>query len=336
MDIDQLCRAVRVPSDLRRLPGYVEQINPALIGLRRIVWPYGFTSEIRCSLTNCGARHKAGVIIELEDGSVSNIGHICGGDADKFSTKFTAEMLALSESRRRSELLPALLDRARLQEIERRVRAAYAASEKWIKRCSAFSAICPDADREIRRRITSGETLIVTETIERSQAEISDLVASGQVRNGAAARYKEITKGLIAGVEILGVTEQKVSSLWRRADALLATDPQAADVASLQKLFHETVYLPSDAQRIIEACQAAELFFSPANFALVTYLPMSQGSQGILRSLTVEKLDRHAASMLAAHSQSESVGEYANKRQRAAQRRVEAATKNAQRLNKKW
>lgn len=335
MDIDQLCRTVRTPADLRNLPGYVAKVNPAQVGLRRVIWPYGFASETHCALTNCGTPHKAGVIIELEDGTVSNIGHVCGADADKFSSKFTLEMLKLSESRRRDAMLPVLLDRSALEQTERQVHAAYHEAEKWVRRVDAFTAICPEADRELRRRINGGASLAVVDVIERSESEISDLIASGQARNREDARYKEVNKGVVRGSAALALTEPRISSLWRRADTLLAADPQIVTIAVLQKLFNESVHLPEDAKRILEACEAAKAFFAPANLALMSLLPMSQKGREVLRALTLDKLDGSAVRPVSHHVPTNADADRPlTKKQRDLQRKTAAIQRAAQRITR--
>ncbi|KVL93081.1 hypothetical protein [Burkholderia stagnalis] len=336
MDIDQLCRAVRTPADLRNLPGYVEKVNPAQIGLRRVIWPYGFASETHCALTNCGTPHKAGVIIELEDGTISNIGHICGADKDKFSSKFTVEMLKLSESRRREAMLPVLLDRAALEGTERKVRAAYHQAEIWVRRVKAFVELCPEADRELRRRINGGTSMAVVDVVERTESEVSDLIASGQARSRAAARYKEVEKGVIRGSAALSLTEQRISSLWRRADALLAADPQAIEIAALQKLFNESVHLPEDARHILDECEAARLFFTAENFALMAMLPMPQNGRDVLNALTVDKLDRSSTVPLVRHALGNAREDRPpNKKQRDFHRKMEAIKRAATRMTKR-
>jgi len=336
MDIDQLCRTVRTPADLRRLPGYVEKVNPAKIGLRRVIWPYSFASETHCALTNCGTPHKAGVIIELEDGSVSNIGHVCGADEDKFASKFTVEMLRLSESRRREAMLPMLLDRRALEGTEHKVRAAYQEANIWVRRVDAFTALCTEADRELRRRINGGASMAVVDVVERSESEISDLIASGQARNRAAALYKEIEKGVIRGSAALSLTEQRISSLWRRADALLAADPQAVEIAALQRLFNESVHLPEDASRILEECEAARMFFTAENFALMAMLPMSQKSKDVLNALTVNKLDKSATQSFERPAlANQAANRPLSKKQRDFQRKMEAIKRAAQHMTKR-
>jgi hypothetical protein len=295
MELEQQCRIVRTPADLRNLPGYVAQVDPALVGLKRVIWPYHFRlEEMQCALVNCGANHKEGVIVELDDGSISNIGHICGHDADKFSTKFGTEMLKMSEGRHRDTMMPMLSDRVGLEKIASQVGTAYHAGHRWIKRRVAFSAQFPEAAQEVAQRVASGSSLKVSEVTERSEGEIDDLVESGRFNNRQAARYKDVARGSIEGTGMLALTESKIESLWRRADSLLAANPLAMESAPLQALFADANALPAKAQDIVRACAAAEAFFTPANFSVMAFLPMSSNAKERLAGLSLADLDAHA------------------------------------------
>lgn len=335
MDIELMCRTVRTPADLRNLPGYVDRVDPKRTALRRIIWPYSFKSEIACALTNCRTPHKDGVIIELEDGSISNIGNVCGADDDKFSTKFSTELLAMAEARRREQLTPRLLDRAGLQKIESDVRAICDGAYQWVRLCAAFESFCLEADRELRRKLTAGENFAVTEVSERSEAEISEVIASGQARSRSEARYKQTVKGMIRGTSVLRLSESRLISLERRARALLSADPLAADISELQRLFNETVHLPMEVRDVEEACRAGATFFSSENFELMSDLALPPRAKAVLRSLTVGALEGHIKAI------SDNGGEIArnvsapggdSKRKKAAKKRLEAQLRSAQRI----
>lgn len=295
MDIDQLCRAVTSPAELRKLPRYVSQADPKVLGLRRIIWPYHFRSDLQCALTNCRAHHKDGVIVELEDGSISNIGHVCGGHRDKFSTRFHDEMQKLSESRRREEMMRLLLNRAELQSIEQAARNAYTEGKKWVSRMQAFAKLYPEISAEVARRHKMGVSMAVTEIVKRSEKEIEDVVASGLFRTAEAARYKEIQKGALKGVAIFALTDTSVESLWRRADALLAADPQVLDISALHKLYAEAHNLPNRAREVLGQCDAGREFFAPSHLALMAQLSKTQGGNTALLKLTVDMLDAQCA-----------------------------------------
>jgi hypothetical protein len=285
MDIDQLCRAVISPAELRKLPRYVSQVNPKVLGLRRIIWTYHF----------CRAHHKEGVIVELEDGSISNIGHVCGGDKDKFSTKFHDEMQKLSESRRREEMMPLLLNRVELQSIEQVAHTAYTEGKKWISRMQAFAKLHPEINAEVARRHRMGVSMSVTEIVMRGEKEIEDVVASGLFRTAEAARYKEVQKGVLKGTTVFALTDTSVASLWRRADTLLAADPQVLDISALHKLYAEAHNLPNQAREVLRQCDAGKEFFAPSNLALMVQLSKTQGGNTALPKLTVEMLDTQCA-----------------------------------------
>lgn len=291
MDIDLLCRAVTSPAELRKLPGYISRVNPKVLGLRRIIWPYRFRSDLQCALTNCRAHHKEGVIVELEDGSVSNIGHVCGGHRDKFSTKFQDEMQKLSESRLREEMMPLLLNRAELQRIQQLARTAYTQGKQWVSRMRMFARLYPDISAELTRRQRAGADMAVTEIVRRTEREIEDVIASGLFRTAEAARYKEVRKGGLKGTAVLSLTETSVEFLWRRADALLAADPQMLVGSDLHNLYAEAHNLPNAAREVLRQCEAGNEFFDSSNVALMAQLSKAQTGNASLLALTVEMLD---------------------------------------------
>ncbi|WP_127814853.1 hypothetical protein [Bordetella bronchiseptica] len=291
MDIDRLCYAVSSPAELRKLPGYVSQVDPKTVRLKRIIWPYRFRSQLQCALTNCRAHHKEGVLVELEDGTISNIGHVCGGHRDKFSTKFHDELQKFSESRLRDEMMPLLLDRAKLESIEQVARNAYMEGKKWLSRMQAFERIHPQISVEVSRRYKMGESMVVTSVVRRNEDEIEDVVASGLFRTADAARYKEVQQGVLLGTTIFALTDKAVASLWRRADALLSVDPQVLNVSALLRLFNEAHSLPNEAREVLRQCAAGKDFFAATNLALMAQLSKTRGGGTNLLKLTVEMLD---------------------------------------------
>lgn len=298
MNIDQLCRAVSSPGELKTLPGYVSQINPKMVGLRRIIWPYHFRSELQCALTNCRAHHKEGVIVELEDGSISNIGHVCGGHKDKYWTKFLDEKLKLSESRLRDEMMPFLLNRAELQNIEQVAHNAYTEGKKWLSRMQVFAKRYPEISAEIARRHGTGASMAVTEVVQRSEKEIENLVESGLFRSQEAARYNEVRKGTLVGTSIFALKDSVVLRLWNRADALLSADPQTLDISKLHVMFTEAHNLLNQARDVLRQCDAGKEFFAPANLALMALLPQRNDARTSIVSLTVDELDKQAAEII--------------------------------------
>jgi len=139
---------------------------------------------------------------------------------------------------------------------------------------------------------------------------------------------------VLQGGDVLDLNEKQMSSLWRRADALLASDPQGAEVVTLQELFQETHYLPTDARQAIAACEAGNLFFSVTNFRLMTYLPMSSNAKGLLSKLTLATLDSHISKKVN-NGPAEDLGTAkTSRRQRDALKKLAAIKRDAERLKR--
>ena len=69
---------IRIPADVSNLIGENTYIDPNKFPLKKIVKHYHVKPEIQCSLSMCHRWHNEGYIVELEDGRLTNVGHICG------------------------------------------------------------------------------------------------------------------------------------------------------------------------------------------------------------------------------------------------------------------
>ena len=96
---------IRTSRDLLNLPNFVEFIDPIARPLRRIVTPYFLDFEYPCGLKSCRQPHREGYLVELVDGSLTNVGRICGGH---FGDAFAIEELRYSEQVQRPELIASL------------------------------------------------------------------------------------------------------------------------------------------------------------------------------------------------------------------------------------
>jgi hypothetical protein len=63
--------------DLRRLPGYVDNVDPVAQKLESVLEKYSTSEEMYCGLV-CGQRHFNGFLVKLEDGRLTNLGKDCG------------------------------------------------------------------------------------------------------------------------------------------------------------------------------------------------------------------------------------------------------------------
>jgi hypothetical protein len=64
--------------EVEELPGYIKDINPKVIKLKKVMGPYREPELRVCGLSTCRHKHYKGFIVELEDGRVTNIGADCG------------------------------------------------------------------------------------------------------------------------------------------------------------------------------------------------------------------------------------------------------------------
>ncbi|NPT47172.1 hypothetical protein GNZ12_38960 [Paraburkholderia sp. 1N] len=62
-------------------------------------------------MTTCHQEHLEGVLVELEDGQFSNIGHVCGSRPENFGEEFTKKMQFFGETQVRRDAIHRLQDR---------------------------------------------------------------------------------------------------------------------------------------------------------------------------------------------------------------------------------
>jgi uncharacterized protein (DUF4415 family) len=65
-----------------------------------------------CSLTTCHREHLEGVLVELDDGRISNIGHVCGSQPENFGEQLARETKQHGEAQVRRDAIVRLQDRA--------------------------------------------------------------------------------------------------------------------------------------------------------------------------------------------------------------------------------
>ena len=98
--MDSRCfKRIEHPADVRALPNYTDDVNPAKDRLSRVIQPYELREEMRCSLVTCHQSHKEGLIVELEDGRLSNIGHVCGVRPGNFGSVLKSDLARFSDER---------------------------------------------------------------------------------------------------------------------------------------------------------------------------------------------------------------------------------------------
>lgn len=285
-------RKVKTAADIRNLPGWVGRVDPQTVKLKRVIWPYHLPHEMPCSLTNCGTPHKDGVLIELEDGRISNIGHICGADTNKFGDDFLRAKAAMSEEKVRAMILLALEDRQTLNSIRSSAAEVENSVVLWANRVRKFAAAFPTVYDELNRRRNGVGSLTIYEEHERSERQISEVIEQGQARSREEARYYQEERGRIQGIDVLDLTVLRVDALVRRADAICAVDPTAMKIGDLNKLYNDLNNLPEEIRKVSTLISAGHRFFSAENLRLLSYLPMMRPSRDRLSTLKLSELDK--------------------------------------------
>lgn len=105
--------------ELYETAGFVKALDPKTAQLKEIIGVYSFSTREPCGLKNCKQPHGNGYLVATSDGSVTNLGSVCGKRA--FSVVFTSlrkifdKELRAKERRERLEALqnrmPAIIER---------------------------------------------------------------------------------------------------------------------------------------------------------------------------------------------------------------------------------
>jgi len=280
---------IRTSQDLLRIPNYLVSVDPNVQPLSHIVTHYYLDHEFPCGLKNCRQPHKDGFLVELEDGNVSNVGHICG---QQFGEKFAAEQRRYAEHEIRpnaihniQEVIPKI--QGMRQDLDR-----LASEADRLSRCKqGMRSQFPSLYRELERRAHGGNDR-VAEQIERSKEELGNLEAMNPGVNRERFRYREESRGVLSGLRILAMTvrEEVVTKFTGKAEELLSTNVAALSTDNLLEWegwalrFDETIHA---AHGVVAAGNA---FFAPECFRLMGYIATVHREKAALSKLTVAKL----------------------------------------------
>lgn len=97
--------SIKSAADLQKIHGYKYGIDPVREPLKKILQLYHVPPKLQCGLSGCHSWHIDGYLVELENGSLTNVGHICGTG---FGDKFEAERTQYLDTILRPQLLQAV------------------------------------------------------------------------------------------------------------------------------------------------------------------------------------------------------------------------------------
>lgn len=276
------------PADFKRIDNYVDSIDPSTVGLSRVIQPYFLRSNMRCGLTTCHQEHREGYLVELSDGRLSNIGHICGSSPENFGESFSAGVARLTEAHIRIDASRRLQDRAGIIARFNEARKITEEVRVWMPRVGGL-LLTFNLGELLRMRLARGEREIL-EARERSAQEITNLVESGQYRTRDAARYEERSIGTIQGLEAVKLNFSPAGML-KASDALRLIDPLEMSTQDLLEHVRMDQFVRNEIASIGQWLAAAKRFISEANFALLGRLPGNLTRREELAALTISRLD---------------------------------------------
>lgn len=282
---------IRIPADVSNLIGENTSIDPNKFPLKKIVKHYHVKPEIQCSLSMCHRWHNEGYIVELEDGRLTNVGHICG---KQFGDIFAIEEQKYQEQILRPQLVQEIgASKKRLRELKQPVDALIQRAQLVSKRKSAFISLFKGVINELRRRAANGDSEVF-ESMERSNQELEDLLSANPFQSREALRIKNIPKGHIRGLRLFSenVFDTVNSNLSIPLEDLInLVDHQSLPI---KKLLGWDYWLKSLDEKISDATalvKEGEEFFTPENFMLLSLLPSTPDVKDRLSKLKLPILD---------------------------------------------
>lgn len=214
---------IKSKADLQKLERYRYDIDPEREPLKKILQHYYVTPMIQCGLSGCHRWHNEGYLVELENGNLTNVGHVCGAG---FGEKFETERAKYTESILRPRLLQATREGKKiLQSKQAQLTLLSDAANRLSSRKSEFRKCFPEISRQLDRRASTGSPM-VTESIARSAKEIEDLIAANPHQKLETLRFREVEKGRIAGLQLFSINiREKISQeLVYKAQAMVDLD----------------------------------------------------------------------------------------------------------------
>src|SRR5450759_2792891 len=214
---------IKSAGDLQKIKGYRYDIDPTREPLKKILQHYYVTPTIQCGLSGCHRWHNEGYLVELENGSLTNVGHICGAG---FGDKFEAERIHYMDTIIRPQVLQTVRDGIiKLKSMQTQINNLSDVANRISFRKSEFRKRFPEASKNLDRRASNGDSMVM-DSIERTRDEIENILATNPHQNRDSLRFREVEKGRIAGLQLFSfnIRESISQEIVSKAQELLALD----------------------------------------------------------------------------------------------------------------
>lgn len=310
---------IKSAADLQKIKGYRYDIDPTREPLKKILQHYYVTPTIQCGLSGCHRWHNDGYLVELENGSFTNVGHICGAG---FGDKFEAERIHYMDTIIRPQALHAVRDgKIKLKSMQTQINILSEVANRLSSRKSEFRRRFPEASKNLDRRAGNGDSMVM-DSIERTRDEIEDILATNPYQNRDSLRFREVEKGRIVGLQLFSfnIRESISQELVSKAQELMTLDIDAQKLKTEVLLQWES-WLNLLHERIEEAMSfvnKADEFFSEGNYQLIASFPLPPKESFMLKQIKTASLDE---SMSAHERKNEIDTAIKNKKLNRAQRR---------------
>lgn len=310
---------IKSAADLQKIHGYRYDIDPTCEPLKKILQHYYVTPMIQCGLSGCHKWHSDGYLVELENNSLTNVGHICGAG---FGDKFEAERIHYMDTILRPQVLQAVRDgKIKLESTQTQINILSGAANRISSKKSEFRRRFPEASKNLDRRASNGDSMVM-DSIERTRDEIEDILAANPHQNRESLRFREAEKGRIAGLQLFSfnIRESISQELVSKAQELIVLDIDAQKLKtevliqweSWLNLFHERL------EEAMSFVNKAEEFFSEENYQLIASFPLPPKESFMLKQIKTASFDESTS----AHERENEIGTVIkNKKPNRAQRR---------------
>ena len=283
---------IKSAADLQKIKGYRYDIDPTREPLKKILQHYYVTPTIQCGLSGCHRWHNEGFLVELENDTLTNVGHICGAG---FGDKFEAERIHYMDTIIRPQVLQTVRDGIiKLKSMQTQINNLSDVANRISSRKSEFRRRFPEASKNLDRRAGNGD-LMVMDSIERTRDEIENILATNPHQNRDSLRFREVEKGRIAGLQLFSfnIRESISQELVSKAQELLALDINAQILKTTELIQWES-WLNMLQERFEDATsfvKKAEEFFSEGNYQLIASFPLLPKESFMLKQIKTASLD---------------------------------------------
>lgn len=323
---------IRSAQDLLSLPTYLESIDPITQPLRRIVTHYQLDQEFPCGLKGCRQPHKDGFLVELEDGNLSNVGHVCGKEFGE--DRFGDEKRRYAEQVLRPQAIAIIttvleqLQSLRPELAELRVHAERLSLYKRGLR-ERFSRLYV----ELERRAHNGGNR-VSEQIELTPAEFEQRKAI----DSRASRYREEYRGTLPGLGILAenVHDVVITRLVAKADELREVDLSSMATNQLLEWQRWSTDFDEAFGNAKKLVAAGERLFTKESFQLMSLLVINHVEKAAVAKLAAADLinGRSATTGIQSGAAAGSNQPMLSKKQRDLQKKYDAIARNSRERNR--